>query len=272
MYPEQWLRRFTEIVERPEDDINVAKVALVIAADEYPDLDVARYLAHLDEVAEQARRHVHSEMSPRDKIAALNEYLFGELGFRSNRDTYYDPRNSYLNDVLDRRLGIPITLSIVYLEIGWRLGFPLGGVAMPGHFIVKWKTDDLVILIDVFDEGHIIGQFSLPQPADVQARLSWIQSATAQQILTRLLSNLRAIFVQNENFARALLVAEKMAILQSNAPEVLREAALLAYRQKSYRRAAYFLEEYLHKFPSARGADQMRTYLNEVESIVLRLN
>ena len=272
MYPEQWLQRFTEIVARPEDDINVAEAALVIAADEYPDLDVAGYLARLDEMAEQARRRFSPGMSPRDKIAALDEHLFGELGLRGNRDAYYDPRNSYLNDVLDRRLGIPITLSIVYLEIGWRLGFPLGGVAMPGHFIVKWKTDDLVILIDVFDEGHIIGQFPLPQPANVQTRLSWIQSATTRQILARLLSNLRAIFVQDENFARALLVAEKMVVLQPDAPEVLREAALLAYRQKAYRRAAHFLETYLRKFPSARGADQMRTYLNEVESIVLRLN
>ena len=272
MYPEQWLQWFTQIVASPEDEINIAQAALVIAADEYPELDVAHYLARLDEIAEQARRRFILEMSPREKIAALNEYLFGELGLRGNRDAYYDPHNSYLNDVLDRRLGIPITLSIVYLEIGWRLGFPLGGVAMPGHFIVKWKTDDFVILIDVFDEGHIIGQFPLPQPADAQARLSWIQSASPQQILARVLSNLRAIFVQNENFARALRVAEKMVILQPNAPEVLRDAALLAHRLKSYRRAAHFLEAYLRKFPSARGADQMRTYLNEIESIVLRLN
>ncbi len=272
MFPEQWLQRFTQIVERPEDEIDIAEAALVIAADEYPDLDVALYLARLDEMAAHARPRFHAALSPRDQIAALNEYLFGQVGLRGNREAYYDPRNSYLNDVLDRRLGIPITLSIVYIEIGRRLGFPLGGVAMPGHFIVRWKTDDRVILIDVFDEGHVIGQFPLPQPADAQARLTWIQPASPRQILGRLLSNLRAIFVQNENFARALRVAEKMVLLQPDAPEVLRDAALLAYRQKSYRRAADFLETYLREFPSARGADQMRTYLNEIESIVLRLN
>jgi len=266
------LRRFTQIVERPEDEINVAEAALVIAADEYPDLDVARYLARLDTMAEQARPRFSSEMSAREQITALNAYLFDELGFRGNRDAYYDPHNSYLNDVLDRRLGIPITLSIVYIEMGKRLGFPLGGVAMPGHFIVKWKTDDFVILIDVFDEGHIIGQFALPQPADAQARLSWIQSASPRQILVRLLSNLRAILLQDENFARALLVAEKTLVLQPNAHEILREAALLAYRLKSYRRAREFLEAYLQQFPSARGADQMRTYLDKVQAILLRLN
>jgi regulator of sirC expression with transglutaminase-like and TPR domain len=272
MYPEEWLRRFTLIVEQPEDEINLAEAALVVAADAYPDLDIARYLARLDEMAEQARTRSNIELAPREKISALNEYLFGEFGLRGNRDAYFDPRNSYLNDVLDRRLGIPITLSIVYIEIGKRLGFPLSGIAMPGHFIVKWKTDDLAVLIDVFDEGHIIGQFPLPQPADVQTRLHWIQSASPRQILVRLLSNLRAIFLQDENFARALLIAEKNVILQPNAPDVLREAALLAYRLKSYRRAAEFLETYLRRFPSGRGADQMRRYLNEVQTILLRLN
>jgi regulator of sirC expression with transglutaminase-like and TPR domain len=272
MYPEQWLQRFTQIVERPEDEISVAEAALVVAADEYPDLDVAHYLARLDALAARARLNVHRALSPRDKIDALNEYLFGEVGLRGNRDAYNDPRNSYLNDVLERHLGIPITLSIIYIEIGRRLGLPLGGVAMPGHFIVRWKTRDRVILIDVFDEGHVIGQFPLPQPAEAQTRLSWLQVASPRQMLVRLLSNLRAIFVQNENFARALGIAEKMVVLQPDAPEVLRDAALLAYREKSYRRAAHFLETYLRKFPSARGADHMRTYLQEVESIVLRLN
>jgi regulator of sirC expression with transglutaminase-like and TPR domain len=235
-------------------------------------LNVARYLARLDEIAGQSRHCLRREMSAREKITALNAYLFDELGFRGNRDESSDPRNSYLNDVLDRCLGSPIALAIVYIEIGKRLGFPLGGVAMPGHFIVKWKTDDLVILIDVFDEGHVIGQFSLPQPADVQARLSWIQSASPRQILARLLSNLRAIFAQAENPARTLQIVEKLVVLQPNSPDLLREAALLAYRQKSYQRAARFLEAYLHQFPSGRGTEQLRTYLNEVESIVLRLN
>ena len=156
--------------------------------------------------------------------------------------------------------------------MGKRLGIPLGGVAMPGHFIVRWKTSDAVILIDVFDEGHLIGQFPLPPPADVQARLSWIQAASPRQIHVRLLSNLRAIFLESSNLPRALKIAEKLLLLQPNSPDVLREAALLAYRQKSYRRAATFLESYLRQFTSARGAEQMRTYLNEVESIVLRLN
>lgn len=272
MYPEQWLQRFTQIVTLPEDEINLAEAALVIAADEYPDLEVTRYLAQLDALADQARPRFDSAMTLRDQVTALNEYLFGELGFRGNRERYFDPRNSYLNDVLDRRLGIPITLSLVYLEIGWRLGLPLSGVALPGHFIVKCKIEDCVILIDVFDAGHLIGQFPLPQPPDVQARLSWIQAASPRQILVRLLSNLRAIFLQEGNDARALLIAEKMVILQPHAPDVLREAALLAYRLKSYRRAAAFLESYLRQFPSARGADQMRAYLDQVQTILLRLN
>ena len=272
MQPEQWMERFKRIVLRPEAKINVAEAALVIAADEYSDLDIDHYLAQLDALAEQVRPRLQAVETPREKLDVLNDYIFNELGFRGNRDEYYDPCNSYLNDVLERRLGIPITLSLVYLEIGWRLGCPLGGVAMPGHFIVKWKTDDLVIMLDPFDAGHIIGQFSLPQPANVQSRLSWVESASQKQILVRLLSNLRGIFLEKRLDDRILLVLEKILLLQQDTADVLREAAGLAYELKRYRQAKDFLSDYVRRYPQARGVDEMRTRLDEVESILLRLN
>jgi regulator of sirC expression with transglutaminase-like and TPR domain len=272
MLPEQWFERFTQIVAGPESNINVAEAALVIAADEYPDLEVVRYLAQLDELARQVRPRIDAAESPEAKIDVLNDFLFNELNFRANNEDYYDPRNSYLNDVLERRIGIPITLSLVYLEIGWRLGCPLGGVAIPGHFIVKWKTDDLVILLDPFDRGHIIGQFSLPQPANVLSRLSWVQTTSSKQILVRLLSNLRGIFLERQIKPRILLVLEKILALQPEASDVLREAALLAYELKLYRRARLYLSDYVRRYPQARGVEEMRTQLGEVESVLLRLN
>ncbi len=272
MYPEQWFERFTRIVSQPEAQINLAEAALVIAADEYPELDVARYLAQLDAWAEHIRDRVETAPTPRDKVNTLNVYLFEELGFKGNREAYYDPRNSYLNDVLERRLGIPILLSIVYLEIGWRLGLPVGGVAMPGHFIVRYKTDDLVILIDPFEGGHVIGQFPLPQPADVLARLNWIQSASPSQILARLLNNLRVIFVQEEAHLRAYRAVEKILLLQPNAPDVLREAGLLAYHLKLYQRAHDHFDAYLRHFAHTKDAEIVRARLQQVEQILLRLN
>src|SRR5215472_8836709 len=120
--------RFAGAVSRNDEDINLAEAALLIAAEQYPDLNAAHYLAILDDIARMVSPAIGSARSPRDIILALNGIMFLELGFRGNAENYYDPRNSYLNEVLDRRLGIPITLSLVYMEIAKRIGFPLQGV------------------------------------------------------------------------------------------------------------------------------------------------
>ena len=278
MTPEEWLQRFENIVSQPENKIDLAQAALIIAADEYPDLDIAHYIGVLDEMAEQLRPQFDTSATAIEQVNFLNDHLFNTLGFRGNRDVYYDPRNSYLNDVLDRRLGIPITVSIVYIEIGRRLGCPLSGVAMPGHFAVKWKTDDQVIFIDPFNEGQIIGQFALsPAPESkeqraMMARLRWIESASSKQILARVLANLHSIHIKTDAYASALPVVEKILILEPDAPDILREAGLLAYRLKSYRRASNYLRNYLARYPDSQNAEQLRAYLHQSEETLLRLN
>ena len=276
MTPEEWLNTFEKIVGLPEDKIDLARAALIIAADEYSDLDIPHYLGVLDEMAEQLRPRFDTSAASIEQVSFLNDHLFGTLGFRGNRDVYYDPRNSYLNDVLDRRLGIPITLSVVYIEIGRRLGCPLSGVAMPGHFVVKWKTDDLVIFIDPFNEGQIIGQFALAMDSAehqaMMARLRWMESASAKQILARMLANLHSILIKTDAYASALSVVEKILILQPDAPDILREAGLLAYQLKSYRRAANYLRDYMARYPNSQNVEQMRAYLRQAEEILLRLN
>src|SRR5262245_30254210 len=124
-----------DIAERPEQDIELAEAALAIAAEEYRGLDIPHYLARIDEMAGALRQRLRRDIGVTDTIIALNHYLFEELGFAGNAADYYDPRNSYLNDVLDRKLGIPITLSIVYMEVGQRVGLALRGVSFPGHFL-----------------------------------------------------------------------------------------------------------------------------------------
>ncbi|MBI5034114.1 MAG: transglutaminase family protein [Chloroflexi bacterium] len=278
MTPEEWLRRFETLVRQPDDKIDLAQAALIIAADEYPDLDVSHSLGVLDAMADQLRPRFDISVPTIDQVSLLNDHVFGTLNFRGNRDVYYDPRNSYLNDVLDRRLGIPITLSVVYMEIGRRLGCPISGVAMPGHFVVKWRTDDTLIFIDPFNEGQIIGQFALPMAMNtneqraMMARLRWLESAGTKQILARMLSNLHSIFVKNELYERALPILEKILILQPNATEILREAGILAYRLKHYRRASDFLRAYIQRETNPDEANKMRAVLNQVEEILLRLN
>jgi regulator of sirC expression with transglutaminase-like and TPR domain len=272
MTPEESLRRFESVVSQPEDQINLAEAALLIATDEYPDLDIAHYLHTLDLFADEIRPHFDASATGIEQVAFLNEYIFNTLGFRGNRDEYYDPRNSYLNDVIERGTGIPITLSVVYMEIGRRLGCPLEGVAMPGHFIVKWKSDNLVILIDVFDNGHVIGQFRLPQPTDVLSRLTWVQTATSRQILVRMLNNLRSIFAESKSYERVLRLLERLLILEPDASEILRDAALTAYQIKAYRRASNYLTDYLARFPNSNQANQLKALSKHVDEILLRLN
>lgn len=278
MTRKEWLQQFESIVQQSDDKINLAQAALIIAADEYPELDVPHYLGVLDAMADQLRPHFDISAPTIDQVSFLNDHVFGTLGLRGNRDDYYDPRNSYLNDVLDRRLGIPITLSVVYMEIGRRLGCPIFGVAMPGHFVVKWRTDDTLIFIDPFNDGKVIGQFALPMTMNtadqkaLMARLRWLESVTSKQILARMLSNLHSIFLKTESYDRALPVLEKILILQPNATDILREAGILAYRLKQYRRASDFLQDYIQREPDASQATKMRAVLNQVEEILLRRN
>ena len=134
--PEPLLPDFEALVSRRDDTLDIARIALALALDEYPGLDVGPYLAWLDATAEAIADAADLAMPMSERLAVLDRQLFEIQGFRGNGDDYFDPRNSYLNDVIDRRLGIPITLSVIYLEVGWRLGLPLVPVSFPAHFLV----------------------------------------------------------------------------------------------------------------------------------------
>ena len=129
--------RFAELMARGEDEIDLARACLLIAQDAYPGLDVEGYLGEIERLAARLRGRLAPEGGAEERVAALNRFLFDELGYSGNADNYYDPRNSYLNEVLDRRTGIPLTLSVLYLEIGRRVGLALQGVSFPGHFLVR---------------------------------------------------------------------------------------------------------------------------------------
>ncbi|MBI3785207.1 MAG: hypothetical protein HY270_17585, partial [Deltaproteobacteria bacterium] len=131
-------QRFAALANIPDDHIDVAEAALLIAQEEYPQLDVHAYMRRFDELAAHARAHVDVAMPASMQVAKLNRFLFVDCGFAGNNDNYYDPRNSYLNDVIERRTGIPLTLALVYCEVGRRIGMPVSGVGFPGHFLVKY--------------------------------------------------------------------------------------------------------------------------------------
>ena len=149
--------RWERLARARSDEISLAEGALLIAAEEYEDLDVAEYLQRIDAMGAALRQRLREDISTSDALVALNRYIFEELGFSGNADDYYDPRNSYLNDVIERKLGIPITLSVVYIEIGRRIGLPLQGVSFPSHFLVTCALRDGTVVLDPFAGGASLG-------------------------------------------------------------------------------------------------------------------
>ena len=206
------LRRFAELVSREQFDL--AEASLLIAQDEYPELDVPRYIARIDAMADTIRGRLAADAFGEQRVVALNHYLFGELGYAGDIQTYYDRRNSYLNDVIERRTGIPITLSVLYMEIGRRIGLALQGVSFPGHFLVKLKVKRGQLVLDPFTGGEPQGEDDLKKrleqvlpPRDAPIEIDrYIQAASARQIVVRMLRNLKGIHTKAGDNERSLAV------------------------------------------------------------------
>ena len=204
--------RFRQIIQRPDEDIDLAEAALLIAKTAYHDLDVQRYLARIDELARALRARVPEDSSAADLIIALNRFLFEEQGFAPNLEDYYDPRNSFLNDVLERRVGIPISLSVLYIEVGRRAGLPLQGVSFPGHFLVKCQLEEGMVILDPYCGGISLSLQDLQQRlrevrgGEVSRAIvaGMLVAANKKEILARMLRNLKAIYLeQQQHRARA---------------------------------------------------------------------
>ena len=275
------LRQFSALVEPAREDgsIPLAAAALAIARTEYPELDPSPYLARLDEMAQRAQRRMRKSPTAHEAITLLNQVLFAEEGLRGNREDFYDPRNSFLNDVLDRKLGIPITLSVVYLEAARRTGFPLAGVGMPGHFLLKHY--DVVageIFIDAFNRGAILTRDECQRRLDevyggqVDMRAEYLQPVTHREILSRMLNNLRQIYSTRQDGRKGLAVLDLLLAIPPISPDLFRERALLRLNLEQYVGAAHDLSKYLKLAPEAEDAPAVRETYDMVRHLVARLN
>jgi len=243
------------IQEIQSDSIDLGRAALWIAQEAYPDLDVEEYLAALDEMAAEVQERLPPERYPLRVIRILNHYLFEDLGFRGNSEDYYDPRNSFLNEVIDRRTGIPITLSLIYLELARRIDFPMAGVGMPGHFLVRPLFADAEIFVDPFHQGQILF------PEDCQERLAQIyglgiplqdhhlRPTPPRLILVRLLNNLRQIYLSRAQLELALAAVERILLLIPESLLHLRDRGLLYYQLGRWQQARQDLRHYLKQAP-----------------------
>lgn len=232
-YQTQIRQLFTEAVNGPENRLDLARTALLIASEAYPGLDILRYVAKLEVMAAAVRSVVTTTDDPALKIESLNAYLFAERGFRGNVEEYYDPRNSFLNDVIDRRLGIPITLSIIYMEVGRRVGMPLQGVGMPGHFIMKYAEPEGDIYIDPFNQGQILSRQACEEliqqlySEPVPFQETFLAPVSKKQILARMLMNLKAIYMHTKEYLKALSVVERLLIIQPDVEQEMKDRAAL---------------------------------------------
>ena len=265
---------FAEAVDRPDEEIDLGLAALLIGSDAYPDLRVEAYLSQLDALAGPLRDRMPLDLPLPDAVARLNGHLFGEEAFRGNADEYYDPRNSYLHEVLDRRLGIPITLSVVYMEVARRLGLEVVGVGLPGHFIVEACRGGDTVLLDPFAGGETLtledcerlvaevygGRAPFPEDA--------LEPATTRAILTRILNNLKMNYLRAGDVDRAWPVVEKMVYLNPESPLDRRDRGLLAHRRNAFALARDDLRFYLDRRPDAPDRSAIEASLSAIEAIL----
>jgi regulator of sirC expression with transglutaminase-like and TPR domain len=265
-------RRLSELLARPEPEIDLAAGALLIAAAEYPQLRTAPYLHRLDLLAERVHDRLAGETAPTIVLQELCRVLFHDEEFRGNEEAYYDPRNSFLNDVLDRRLGIPITLGIVVLEVGWRVGLPLCGVNFPGHFLVRYEGEVARLLVDPFDAGRVRwedeGQALLDRVYGgmVRMRDEFLRPATRLEILARVLTNLKGIYLNARDDERSLATIDRILMIRPGSPVELRDRGLLLARTGRNREAVAELRRYLECIPAPADAQRVRSLIEDLSS------
>jgi regulator of sirC expression with transglutaminase-like and TPR domain len=273
--------RWERLVAAPPQRVSLAEGALLIAADEYSGLDIDGYLARIDDMGLELRRRLRSDAGKTETIVALNRYVFEELGFSGNSGDYYDPRNSYLNDVIERRLGIPITLSVLYIEIGGRVGLSLEGVSFPSHFLVKCTLRNGAVILDPYAGGASLGLPELqerlkaavkdiePDPALVASLLA---PASPKDVLARVLRNLRAIYETRKEPLKALAASNRIIALTPGGPDEYRDRGELYAGLECYRAAVGDLRQYLKLRPDAYDSRRVAQRIAELEPFASRLN
>jgi len=253
----------------------------MLAQDIYPNLDIHEYLDKLDGIAVAIKKRFAGDAFSEQRVLALNYYLFNEMRFSGNLVDYYDPRNSYLNEVMERRTGIPITLSILYLEVGKRLGLNLKGVSFPGHFLVKLVVKRGQLVLDPFTGGEAQSEADLrqrlaqvlPSGKAEQAQLDqYLEPATPRQMIARVLRNLKNIYTQTGKLEQALAVMHRMLLVMPESAEELRDRGLVYQQLECFRPALSDLQNYLRRRPQAQDAAEIHGKIVELKQAATRLN
>jgi regulator of sirC expression with transglutaminase-like and TPR domain len=266
----------SQLAADPAAPLDLAELALQLARDEYPDLDVEAYLGELAGMAHEARAYLRGPLDAR--VSGLCRYLFHDLGFRGNTQSYYEPRNSYLNEVLDRRTGLPILLAVVAMAVGERAGMQVVGVGLPGHFVAKAVDNGSEVLFDPFHGGRRLS------PEQCEALVYQVTGTTFRAnreslaavplgvMILRMLNNLKGTYLREEDFGRAVRVIERLRRLRPDDPLQERDLGASLLRAGQPGRAVDHFRAYLEELPSAGDAETVRALLRQALSEVAKWN
>lgn len=269
---------FAEIAALDESVFSLDRAALAIGLEEYPELDIDYYLRRLDTLAARTEVLVGHTRSAINVIEGLNEVLFIQEGLRGNNEDYYDPRNSYVNEVLDKKCGIPISLSVIYMEVARRIGFHLEGVGFPGHFVMKHSSREKEILIDAFNQGRILMTNDLQELLDriyggtVSVQPAFLQPMDKKGIISRMLFNLKGIYYQKEEYYKALSIVEWVLMLNPGMSSEIRDRGLLYMQTSLFAKALADLEYYLRHTSSPEDSLNIQGHIKTLRSIVCASN
>lgn len=285
-------RAFEALVSGGDASLDLSLAALLIACTEYPDLDIIHYLAQLDALALRVRTLLNLppalasanspqtpiEEHPLDVIAAMNEVLFQQEHFHCNTEDYYNPANSFLNDVLERRTGLPITLSLLYMEVGKRVGVRFDGIGLPFHFVVGCLLPDGRIYIDPYETGQI---YSAQECRERVRRMlnsegkiyaQWFEPVSHRHLLVRMLNNLKHIYLTTEDYQRALPICDHIVLLLPRSPLERRDRGAIHFQLKHYTRALRDLLAYAELAPHASDVDEIRQQIKTLRQIIAMMN
>jgi regulator of sirC expression with transglutaminase-like and TPR domain len=282
-------RAFEALITGEDAAIDLAQAALLIASIEYPDLDMAHYVAQLDALARRVRTilalpspdalpQLPAEMDPLTVIEALNAVLFDEEQFHGNKEDYYNPDNSFFNKVLEERAGIPITLSLLYMEVGKRVGIQIDGIALPFHFMVRCRPAQELIYIDPYERGLLLNEqecrdrLRLMAKGKIKIHAHWFEPISHKLFLSRMLRNLKKCYLDGEDYERTLVVCDLIILLIPHFASEWRDRGVIHLQLKHYARALHDLTTYLELAPQADDRSEILNHIKTIRQLMAMMN
>jgi regulator of sirC expression with transglutaminase-like and TPR domain len=257
-------RRFVELAALPDPKVDLVEASLVIALEDQPGLAIDDYLARVNEWSSAVQQRLEGSRDVERIVESINRLLFEEEGFHGEDEDYYDPRSALVNEMLDRHAGLPITLSILYIEMSRRIGMDVTGVSLPGRFLVKFSGAFGQIVVDPFDGGRVLSNVEIQKLLDsvygggVKLREHHLRSFTAKEILARELAHLKAAYLARHDLPHAAASSDRLLILDDNDPYEIRDRAAIAAQMHAYEVAIDCFERYLALMPHAEDQARIR--------------